>query len=164
VFPGTPFLMPLPFFLCFIFAAMKSKIIAVLAVWVLLLSCSNGEAGTPESENDIDAARNFINAALKGHWKEARSLAVKDSVNMQLLDVAENNYSLHMNREEKRGYNEASINILDTRVVDSATSVVRYSNSFKKKEDSLKIVKLNNEWLVDLKYSFPQTDTTIYAQ
>lgn len=143
---------------------MKMVFPALLATLLLVLSCNSKEEQKPVSENDIDAARNFIDAALKGHWREARTLLVPDSTNQQLLDVAENNYSLHMSREDKRGYNEASINIFDTRSIHNDTSIVQYSNSYKKKKDSLKVVRVNGQWLVDLKYSFPQTDTTIHVQ
>ena len=69
-----------------------------------------------------------------------------------------------MNRGDKRGYREASINFYDTRQMNDSVSIISYSNSYKKQKDSLRVVRRNDTWLVDLKYSFPQTDTTHDAQ
>ena len=84
---------------------------------------------------------------------------IQDSLNMQYLDAFERNYKDRMTREDKKGYKDASINIHNiTKVTDSIT-VVRYSNSYKKKEDSLKVIQNAGRWLVDLRYSFPKTDS-----
>jgi hypothetical protein len=133
---------------------------------VLVCACNNSDQQEKEttSENDVDAARNFIRSALDGKWREARRFMVQDSTNTQLLDAYESNYETHMNREDKRGYREASITLYDSRQVNDSVTIVNYSNSYKKQRDSLKVVRVNNQWLVDLKYSFPQTDTTSHVQ
>ena len=82
-----------------------------------------------------------------------------DSVNNQYLDAFERNYKNRMTREDKKGYTEASINIHSVKPVNDSVTVIHYSNSFKKKSDSLKGCKEHNSWLVDLKYSFAQTDS-----
>ena len=125
-------------------------------------ACSGGEgedAGGTTSENDVDAARNFIRSALDGKYDRARNFMIQDSVNNQYLDLFERNYQRLMDPEDKRGYREASINIHDIRQLNDSTTVVNYSNSFKKKNDSLKVVRTHNQWLVDLKYSFSPTDS-----
>jgi hypothetical protein len=132
---------------------------------VMICACNNNDQQEKEttSENDVDAARNFIRSALDGKWREARRFMVQDSTNTQLLDAYESNYETHMNREDKRGYREASITLYDSRQENDSVTIVNYSNSYKKKRDSLKVVRINNQWLVDLKYSFPQTDTTSHV-
>ena len=123
-------------------------------------ACNNGEEGkdpVATSENDIDAARNFIRSALDGDYRRARTFIVSDSANNQFLDAAERNYQLRMNGDNKRGYRESSINIHSINQLNDSNSIVHYSNSYKKKEDSLKVVRTNNQWLVDLKYSFPSS-------
>lgn len=129
---------------------------------LILSACNSSDQQKTEttSENDVDAARNFIRSALDGKWKDARHFMVQDSTNTQLLDAYESNYQNHMSREDKRGYNESSITVYDSREVNDSVTIVSYSNSYKKQKDSLKVIRANNQWLVDLKYSFPQTDTT----
>ncbi len=108
-------------------------------------------------EDDVDAARMFIRAALDGNYKLARNLIVKDSSNVQLLDNLERAYLHNNDPVEQRGYREAAIRIHDTQKMNDTVSVIVYSNSFKNKKDSVKAVQQNGNWLIDLKYSFPQT-------
>lgn len=126
---------------------------------LLFSACSSNDTNTT-SENDVDAARNFIRAALDGQYKEAQNLIVADSVNQQYLDAFATNYRERMSGEDKRGYREASINIHDIHSINDSVTIVHYSNSYKKTQDSLKVVRQNNNWLVDLKYSFASVDTT----
>jgi hypothetical protein len=88
---------------------------------------------------------------------------LQDSTNTQLLDTYENNYQTHMNKEDKRGYREASITLFDTREVNDSVAIIKYSNTFKKQKDSMRVVRMDGTWLVDLKFSFPQTDTSAHA-
>jgi hypothetical protein len=136
-----------------------------LALFFVIAGCANDKEENKEvtSENDVDAARNFIRSALDGNWREARRFMLQDSTNTQLLDAYENNYQTHMNKEDKRGYREASITLYDTREVNDSVAIIKYSNSFKKQKDSLRVVRTGDTWLVDLKYSFPQTDTSAHA-
>ena len=105
------------------------------------------------AENDIDAARSFIRAALDGKFNEARTYMLTDSVNSNWMDIAERNYQ-KADRDTKVGYASASINIHQVSPVDDSTTVVIYSNSFKNDHDTLKVIKQNEKWLIDLKYLF----------
>ncbi len=144
---------------------MRGIITAGLFLLLACAGCNNDKEETKEvtSENDVDAARNFIRSALDGNWKEARRFMLQDSTNSQLLDASESNYQVHMNKEDKRGYREASITFYDTREVNDSVAIINYSNSYKNKKDSLRVLRSGGTWLVDLKYSFPQTDTSAHA-
>lgn len=137
---------------------MKKLTIFGFLLLQLLIACNNNDADknaeTPTSENDVDAARNFIRASLNGKMDEAKSMLLKDSASQQYFDSYEQFYKTRMDPEDKRGYRESSINIRSVRQVNDSVSVINYSNSFKKKDDSLKVVRVNGEWLVDFKYSF----------
>ncbi|GAC1425992.1 MAG: hypothetical protein NVSMB67_28290 [Flavisolibacter sp.] len=117
------------------------------------------EKRIPSSENDVDAARNFIRSALDGNWAKARQFMIRDSLNNQLLDTYEERYQQRMNATDKRGYREASINMFDVRPLNDTMSIVNYSNSYMKKNDSLRVTKIKGEWLVDFKFSFPKNDS-----
>lgn len=113
------------------------------------------------SENDIDAARNFIRAALNGNYDEAKNYLLPDSVNTEFFNAFQRNYKSRMSREDKKGYRESSITIHSVTPVNDSTTVVQYSNSYKKKTDSLKVMKVNEQWLVDFKYSFQTPDSSV---
>ncbi|HEV7329562.1 MAG TPA: hypothetical protein VGN63_00830 [Flavisolibacter sp.] len=134
------------------------KLFSSLFLLSLLWSCgSNDDKTMAKPEDDVDAARMFIRAALDGNYKLARNLIVKDSSNVQLLDNLERAYLHNNDPVEQRGYREAAIRIHDTQKMNDTVSVIVYSNSFKNKKDSVKAVQQNGNWLIDLKYSFPQT-------
>jgi hypothetical protein len=139
---------------------MKSVLAICFLFLQFFLACnSSDKTEIPASENDVDAARNFIDAALKGHYDDARKLVLQDSANNAWIDLFRRNYQEHMSLADKAGYREASINIHNVATLNDSTTVVQYSNSYKKQNDSLKVIRRNGAWLVDLKYSFPSSPT-----
>lgn len=131
----------------------------ILSAGTLLLflvsSCkSNDKDAGSKSENNIDAARNFIRAALDGKFTAARSFMLADSVNTNYMDLAERSYE-RIDQSTKDGYRSSSINIVSVKepVKDSVTIVI-YSNSFKNDPDTLKVLKAGGQWLVDFKYLY----------
>ena len=141
---------------------MKKTALLFVAFLPLFWACSNGNesAATNKTEGDVDAAREFIRSALDGRWKDARRLILQDSANVQDLDAVEQNYTQRMSVTDQRGYREAQIRIHDTRNQADSVSVVTYSNTyFKDRKDSVKVVRVGGQWLVDLKYSFPKMNT-----
>lgn len=121
----------------------------------LFASCKNNDkdAGS-KSENNIDAARNFIRSALDGKFTAARTFMLADSVNTNYMDLAERSYQ-RIDQSTKDGYRSSSINIVSVKepVRDSVTIVI-YSNSFKNDPDTLKVIKAGGQWLVDFKYLY----------
>jgi len=132
------------------------KILTGLLLLVVFCACNNSDKATSgKAENDLDAARMFIRDALDGRFEQAKQLMLRDSTNDQTMDVTERNYE-HMTQANKVGYRNASIQIHNTREVNDSLRIVTYSNSFKNQKDSLKLVRLNGQWLVDLKFTFQQ--------
>lgn len=113
------------------------------------------------SENNIDAARNFIRAALDGKFDEARNFMLADSLNVNYMDVAERSYQ-RTDQDTKDGYRAASINIIQVKeVVKDSVTMVIFSNSFKKDPDTLKVIRKDGQWLVDLKYLYQHDIDTL---
>ena len=122
--------------------------------------CSNISENGKKPENDIDAARDFIRAALDGKFDQAKSYMLPDSANIQFLDAVERNYK-KLDEATKEGYREASINIHLVDPVNDSTTVIIYSNSFKNDNDTLRVLKTNQQWEVDLKYIFEHDRDTL---
>jgi hypothetical protein len=140
------------------------KMLMSLLFAFILFSCNSDESNhSNTSENDTDAARNFIRAALDGKWEEARRFMIQDSTNLQLLDRAESMYQ-GKEREVKRSYRESNIRFYDTRKVNDTITVINYSNTYKNQKDSLKVVRTGGQWLIDLKYSLLPTDSVSNVQ
>lgn len=132
-------------FLLFAFYACKSK----------------EETADTKSSNYVDAARNFIRAALNGKFREAKEYMLQDSSNLNYLDVAERSYQ-RADQTLKDGYRASSIRIFPLAMVNDSVSIVIFSNSYKNDPDTLRILRVNKDWLVDLKYLYQHNlDTSL---
>ncbi len=114
-----------------------------------------------QSENDLDAARNFIQAALANDFKKASQYMVDDSLNRNYLDVTARAFS-HLDANNQEKYRGASIRIHQpVTYLNDSTTLVIYSNSYKNDLDTLRVVRQKDNWLVDLKFLFEsKSDTT----
>ncbi|HUR11648.1 MAG TPA: hypothetical protein VM012_09790 [Flavitalea sp.] len=127
---------------------MKQLVLAI--VFACVFSCSPSTNYT-KAEDAQDAGREFIRASLDGDVKKARFYLLKDSANLYLLEKWKTDLYDKLVSEDRVAYREASI--LPVRITTENDSTVRYifSNSFKKDTTAIKIVKVHDEWLVDLK-------------
>lgn len=137
------------------------KILFCLSFLVLgLIACNNNDrsAASGTSDSDIDAARNFIQAALVGDFETAKKFMVNDSLGHEDLNAIQR-LNEKLTKEEKEKYQEASIRIHQNRHLNDSTSMVYYSNSYRNQMDSLKVIRTDGKWLVDFKNFFHKTDS-----
>lgn len=116
-------------------------------------ACNNPDKEAAKPEGDLDAARTFIRDALDGRFSAARQLMLPDSTNDQRMTDTERTYQ-NMSQADKVGQRNATIQIHKTREVSDSIKIVSYSNSYKNIIDSLRLVRINEQWLVDLKFTF----------
>ncbi len=76
------------------------RLIIIFLFLQIFGACNNAKEEIAASENDVDAARNFIQSALSGDYKKAQAYILPDSVNNEYLDAFERNYNSRMNAEE----------------------------------------------------------------
>lgn len=125
--------------------------VLVVFVFCLLFSCNNNEYKKPE--NALDAGREFIHYSLIGRFNTAKKYMIQDEENLRLMEKVSDIYN-KMTEQEKAGYNSASINIKEVQDMDDSATIINYSNSYKKRDQKVKVIKYNGEWLVDFKYTF----------
>ena len=140
------------------------KKILPLTALLFLLACSDSEKKKAETEvkpeNGIEAASQFIRAALDGDYSKARTFLINDSTNKQTMDTYENYYNNNLTPDDKRAYKTASIRFeKDPRQLNDSTTIVYYSNSYKNKQDSLKVIKMKGQWFIDLNFTFQPKDS-----
>src|SRR3712207_2507905 len=123
----------------------------IILLLVSFFSCKNNSYSKPEDAQD--AGREFIRASLDGNYQKALFYLYRDSsdTNVMLLDKQKNNYN-QLPEEAKVNYKEASIRALRIEPVNDSVVNYMYTNSYKPEDTTtIKIVRINNEWLVDLK-------------
>ncbi len=109
-------------------------------------------------ESDMTAATDFIQAALKGNYDLARTYMLHDSINDSQMDAVAR---VPLSSHERQGLFDASIHIHSRKVINDSTTVIVYSNSFRKDQDTLKLVRQQGKWLVDFKYLFNHDQDTL---
>lgn len=122
-------------------------------------ACNSSDRQHGTSENDVDAARNFIQAALLGDYAKAKTYMVSDTPNLERMNAIER---VSLSSEEKKGLAGATINIHGVKKVNDSATVVIYSNSFKNNWDTLRVLRHNGEWLVDFNYLFTHDSDTLF--
>jgi hypothetical protein len=130
---------------------MKLKLLFAF-VWITLLSGCNQDKIVPNT--DIEVARAFIRDILENNFKDAELLVLKEETNKQYFDLFKKEY-LSKSKAELENYHHADIIINEINQVNDSVSVINYSNSYlKDKSNKLKLVRVDGQWQVDLKYTF----------
>ncbi|ULQ57372.1 DUF4878 domain-containing protein [Flavihumibacter rivuli] len=132
---------------------MKRLFLSLLIGGALLaMTACSGEASFKKAEDAQDAGREFIRASLDGNMKKAEFYLLKDSTNTMLFNKWKNDFYNKLSTEERMNYQQA--NILPTEIVNVNDSTVSfsYTNTYKNKDTTtVRIVRVNGEWLVDFK-------------
>lgn len=115
----------------------------------LSLACNAGKT-FDIAEDAQDAGRQFIRASLDGDYEKARFYLLSDSVNLLLIGKWQQDFA-RLDANTRQSYREASILPINIRAINDSVTSYTYSNSFRKDTTTVRIVRVNGEWLVDLK-------------
>ena len=124
----------------------------IIAGCIFIFSCNSNE-GYTKAEDAEEAGTQFIRASLDGNYDKAKFYLYKDSAdfNVRLLDKWKMNYE-NMDKQEKTGYKRATIRPVEIKPAeDSSTYSYTYFNSYKKDTTTIRVLRVNDEWLVDLR-------------
>ena len=128
------------------------RILVLLTVLVIVISACNN-SGKVDKSDPLISGRGFIEASLKGDYLKAKNYLLLDSTNIEYFEGLKD-FNSKMSPEDQQGYSEANI-IIDSSIAKSdSVNIIYYTNTYKNKPTKLKMVKHNNEWLVDFKYTF----------
>lgn len=125
---------------------------AILIILIVGFASCDTSPGIKKTD-PLESGRGFIEASLKGNYGEAEEYLLADSTNMEYFNGFK---SFNQKQEEKirQGYSDANIIIDSVKQLSDSLALIYYSNTFKMKPSTLKMVKRKSEWLVDFKYSF----------
>jgi len=130
---------------------MLKKILS-LFLFICLLSCNSNTKKVPVT--DVDVATAFIRDILDNKFNEAEQYLLKDETNMQYFERFRQQYNgQDKNKLEK--YKAADIIVNEVSYVTDTVCIFNYSNSYiRDVKNKLKLVRVDNKWLIDLKYTF----------
>ncbi len=130
---------------------MKKLIVIITAFTFSLVACNN--SAEVNKTDPLESGRGFIEASLKGDYVEAKKYLLKDSTNYEYFEGFVD-FNRKMSREDRDGFRDANIIIDSTQQLSDSVNIITYSNTYKNKPSKLKMVKRNNDWMVDFKYTF----------
>jgi len=119
------------------------------AIMILLLAACNNKS-LKKAEDAQDAGREFIRASLDGNYEKASFYLYADSTNKMMFTKWKKDYD-RMSPGEQQKYKDADILPIDIHPINDSVTSYTYANSYKKDTTTIRIVRINGEWLVDLK-------------
>lgn len=126
---------------------MKKILIASLVL--LYFACSN-QHNYKKAEDAQDAGREFIRASLDGDYERAEFYLLSDTTNRVLMAKWEKDFQVS-DPDIKKKYKDADILPINIQTLNDSVTTYTFSNSYKKDTTTIKIVRIQGEWLVDLK-------------
>ena len=140
-------------YLCRIQFSIMYKIILTSFISLLFFVACDQSVKTKKNSDPLEAGREFIDASLTGDYDYAKKYLLADSTNLMYFERFVE-FDKKKPATEKEGYKNANIIINSTENVSDSVTIINYSNTYKKEPSKIKLVKKNNEWLVDFKYTF----------
>jgi hypothetical protein len=133
---------------------MIKKYLALITVTAVIYSCNSKSEKIPTT--NIEVANAFVRHLLDNDFKSAETFLLKDSSNIEMFETFKQQY----NRQDKaiiEEYKKSQINVHKTEtVIPDSIFIYNYSNSYRPLDTTtLKAVRINGKWLIDLKYTFP---------
>jgi hypothetical protein len=134
-------------------------LIALVVLTSASIQFCSPKAEDKKIETALDAADVFIRNTLNGNFEKAEPLVVPTELNKELFERYKTFYAT-LSPAIKQGYKQASYDIITLKDVNDSTTIINYSNSYKHQPTNLKIVKQNNNWMVDFSYTASSDTTT----
>jgi hypothetical protein len=126
------------------------RIVLLMFTIVSLAGCKLG-GGYEKAENAQDAGREFIRATLDGDHQKARFYLLQDTTNLLLIDRQQRDYQ-RLSKEEKTEHRQANIYPISIQKENDSVTNYTYYNSYNPKDTTtIRIVRKEGDWLVDLK-------------
>lgn len=128
------------------------KSFSVFLIVICLASCGS-DARYEKAADAQEAGTEFIRASLDGDYNKALFYLYRDSTNtnVRLLDKWKADYN-RRTEEDKVKYKDASIIALSITPQNDSVQNFVYTNSFEPTDTTtIRVIRLQNEWLVDLK-------------
>ena len=121
-----------------------------LPIVLFLLAACNNDRSFKKAEDPQDAGREFIRASLDGNYEKASFYLYPDSTNKMIFAEWKKMHE-RMKPEEQERYKDASILPVDIHPVNDSVTSYTFSNSYKRDTSTILILRINKEWLVDIR-------------
>ena len=131
---------------------MIKRYLSLFILAAVLFSCNDKTKKNPVT--DVEVATAFVRNLLDNNFNEAEHYLMKDETNSQIFERFKKQYS-EKDKAILEKYKQADIIVNEGNLLSDSVYIFNYSNSYSRSDKTiLKLVRINNQWLVDLKYTF----------
>ena len=129
---------------------MIKKILVIIVLFATVYSCNTKTKKIPET--DVEVATAFVRDILDNKFKEAEQYLLKDEANIEMFKRFQQKYTAN-DKAKLEKYKEANIIVNEISYEGDTVCIFNYSNSYiRDVKTKLKVVRIDNKWLIDLKY------------
>jgi hypothetical protein len=122
-----------------------------LFICICLFACNSKKNMV---NTDVEVADVFIKSLNHNKFDDVEKYLLNDKTNKEYFELTKKSM-LNRPANELDAYKNADLIIHETKAISDSVTVINYSNSNKKEQsNNLKLVKVNGQWLVDLKFTF----------
>jgi hypothetical protein len=121
-----------------------------IAFAMQFIACGNAEDARPTSAQET--GQQFIASSLKGDFKKAESLLLNEPDNKALFQTYRRFYD-RMSDQQRKGYQTASFEIESWQDLNDSISIIRYTNDFMHQPTELRLVRKNDLWWIDFRFT-----------
>jgi len=139
------------------------KILRILSVVlfcfmaIVIASCKD-EKKKDKPSTSFDTGRLFIESCLKGDFNAAASVLDKDDQNNNYFELFKKQYDA-FTPAEKQAYQKTDYIIEEIKEPNDTVCLIRYHNNYKNQPTNIRLIRKQQQWLVDFKYTFQSNDS-----
>lgn len=131
---------------------MIKNILILVLIATATFSCNSKSKKVPVT--DLEVATAFVRSLLDNDFKQAEQYLLKDETNNQIFERFKKQYS-EKDKAILEKYKNADIIVNEISYVTDTVCIFNYSNSYSLADKTkLKVVRIDNKWLIDLQYTF----------
>jgi hypothetical protein len=116
---------------------------------IAAITACNGPHSFKKAEDPEEAGTEFVRAALDGNYEKASFYLYPDSTDKVMFSKWKKDYD-RMSAEEQQKYKDASIRPIEIKKINDTVTNYTFTNSYKQDTTTLRIIRVNGDWLVDL--------------
>jgi hypothetical protein len=123
--------------------------LSIFSIAILAFAACNGSHSFKKADDPEEAGTEFVRAALDGNYEKASFYLYADSTNKVMFSKWKKDYD-RMSADEQQKYKDASIRPIEIKKVNDSVTDYTFTNSYKQDTTTLRIIRINGDWMVDL--------------
>jgi hypothetical protein len=129
------------------------KLFLCSLLFLHLFSCTSNKIKI-DTSTDLTCAQGFIKSLYRGQFDDAEKVMISNKESIACLKNGRFSYNQFITKDLKEKYKVASVIFNNKEIINDSVVIFYYKDPVAdKNQPPLKLIKRNQEWLVDYAYS-----------